>query len=584
MKDKFRVQHILSFNLMALLIIMTIFAIAAQWFSNIHKDQLISQNIELSNQRIKTIIDLQSRHKSSIVNDYTFWDDMVLFISSRDETWAKENILTMLKNYDMDFALVYDQNGNISSYHTLKDTLNVANIISKAQCTEMIYQMGNFHWFTHHNNEYYELFGATVHPSDDPKHTTSPHGFFAAGNIIDHQYIDKLAQFTNTSIHLAPTGTFKKSDLPKKEVLFATLALKDKNDNPIVDLVLTKQPEFLNLFNLWSKTYLAILIICVAFILLIYYFALAKWVSKPLNLIGLILDQKESLTRIKDLRQYGQEFSLIGDLIQKHAIQQRQMAQLKTKAEEADHLKSMFLANMSHEIRTPINGLVGFSELISQSNDNKELLDEYKKMIKSCAHDLMHIMDDIIEISKIDAGIIQLKPHDFSLLQLLSELDAYFSHQIKQKGKQIRLIIKKPDTEMPLHGDGYRLKQMLNILLDNAVKFTEQGHIELTYRIDKGKLSFKVKDTGIGIKREKRKVIFERFRQCDEQMARIHSGNGLGLAIFKKLADMMHADITLESESNKGTTFYLKIPFEINRTKELNSQAAVVLQHAANRA
>lgn len=559
MNRKIRIQYILLLNLLMLLTVLVAFVLVIQWFSTKHKGHLIDQNIEMSNRRIKTIVNMQSSYRYKIVNDYSYWDEMVDFIKYRDDQWGQENVVPLMSTYGFDFTMVYDSGGGLVAVYTKGNELEVMNLIPNVTCSKLIFKTGNFHWYTAHNGHTFEVFGATVHPTADPDKLTPAVGLLVGGNIIGQAYLDSLAYLTDANVSLSDEAE-PRIDAGTSEMPLAKWQLNDLDGKALKYLHFTRRPEFLGVFKLWSRTYLFVLITCMALVLLIYFLALVKWVGKPLNLIKQVLDGKINVQKLDGLSKYGMELSSIGDLIKKHAEQQRFMAMLKEKAEESDRLKSVFLANMSHEIRTPINGIIGFSELICQDGLTNDSKDEYRNVIKSCAHELMHIMDDIIEISKIDAGVIKLKPHEFSLSQMLNELEALFSHQIALKEKGIRLIVQKPASELSLFCDGYRLKQMLAILLDNSVKFTEKGHVELTYRFNGEYVLFKVKDTGIGIKKEKRDVIFDRFRQVDEQMARAHGGNGLGLAIFKKLADMMKAEVDVESEVGKGTAFRLKVP------------------------
>ncbi|MFT3737846.1 MAG: ATP-binding protein [Breznakibacter sp.] len=563
MNHKIRIQYILLLNLLIVLVVLVVFVWAIQWFGAKHRGHLIDQNVELANRRIKTIVDMQSDYKYKIVNDYSYWDEMVNFILRKRDAWGQKNIVPLLETYGFDFAMVYDATGTLMGVYTKRNELEVINLVPDVLCAKLIFKTGNFHWYTNYGGNTYEMFGATVHPTFDADKLTPPKGLLIGGNIMDKGYLDTLAYLTDAKVSLSDRAD-PEIDEASSEKQLAMWQLNNIDGHAIRYLHFTKKPEFLGIINLWAKSYWAVLVVCVAAGLFIYFFALAKWVGKPLNLIRQALDGKmDSRGKLADLSKYGTEFASIGQLIQLHSEQQHQLAVLKDKAEESDRLKSMFLANMSHEIRTPINGIVGFSELICQEEASEEAKQEYRKVIDSCSHDLMHIIDDIIEISKIEAGVVNLVPREFSLSQMLFELEALYARQITLKEKNIRLIVQKPVNDVILWADGHRLRQMLGILLDNSVKFTNQGHVELTYKMADNWIQFKVKDSGIGIKREKRDVIFDLFRQADEQMARAHGGNGLGLAIFKKLADMMQGKVIVESEEAKGTSFKLRIPVVI---------------------
>ncbi|PWD99154.1 PAS domain S-box protein [Marinilabilia rubra] len=235
----------------------------------------------------------------------------------------------------------------------------------------------------------------------------------------------------------------------------------------------------------------------------------------------------------------------------------------RRKAEESDRLKSAFLANISHEIRTPLNAMLGFSNLLKDDNVSSQEADMYIDMINESGNHLMHVMDDIIEFSFIDSGLVEVHPVDLNMDKLLKNLDneAQSMREKMSKGYlEVRVNNLLPQ-DLTLKTDESRLRQILLNLISNAVKFTEQGEVNVSVRYTKNKwVVISVKDTGIGIPREKHNVIFKRFRQVDEGNARMFGGNGLGLALCKHLAEMLGGHIKFESETGKGSDFQLFIP------------------------
>ncbi|MBX7183189.1 MAG: tetratricopeptide repeat protein [Bacteroidia bacterium] len=240
-----------------------------------------------------------------------------------------------------------------------------------------------------------------------------------------------------------------------------------------------------------------------------------------------------------------------------------------TRAENALKAKSDFLSNMSHEIRTPMNGIVGFTDLLLSENLGiKER--EFVQSIKFSADNLMVIINDILDYSKIEAGKLSLEKADFNLHALIKELSRNYHIQSKAKGLHFEL---KMDDNVPtmIKGDPVRMFQILGNLLNNAIKFTTEGNIYFSIKIDAdGKqLSFSVKDSGIGIAPEKQKYIFEKFTQAEENITRIFGGSGLGLPIAKKLAELMEGDILVHSIIGQGSEFTLVI-------RNFHSEKAIV--------
>jgi len=242
---------------------------------------------------------------------------------------------------------------------------------------------------------------------------------------------------------------------------------------------------------------------------------------------------------------------------------EHELIQSKERAEESDKLKSAFLANMSHEIRTPMNAIIGFSDLLADPSLDSPEIGLYTSVIKERCNNLLQIVNDILDISRIEANQVELKENAFALNALIEELYIEYAQKLINENKfQIVLNIFKDfaDDESIICADEVRLKQILCNLLDNAIKFTKNGEIEFGYKsLDDNHLEFFVRDTGIGIHPDKHQIIFERFRQIDESLDREYGGNGLGLAICKAFVELMGGKIWLESEPEKGTTFFFTI-------------------------
>ncbi len=238
----------------------------------------------------------------------------------------------------------------------------------------------------------------------------------------------------------------------------------------------------------------------------------------------------------------------------------------KSKAEESNLLKSTFLANMSHEIRTPMNSILGFSELLAEDDleDHKKI--EYANIIKHNGKHLLRIINDIIDISKIEAGQIKIKESFFSLNKLIDETENATILRERMQEKR-NLVIKTSkgldDLKSIIKSDAIRLRQILTNLIDNAIKFTENGTVEFGYNLSESreKIVFFVKDSGIGIPENKVESVFERFRQADESVSKRFEGAGLGLSICRGLVELLGGDIYLESKVGEGSVFYFTIPY-----------------------
>lgn len=240
-----------------------------------------------------------------------------------------------------------------------------------------------------------------------------------------------------------------------------------------------------------------------------------------------------------------------------------EMRQAVLAAESASRAKSEFLASMSHEIRTPLNGIIGLSQLISETSLTAKQLN-YIDIIKNEANSLLFIINDILDFSKIEAGMLHLERIPFDLKELMEDSMSMFRFQAEQKGLEISYEL---DSDIPsvLIGDPAKLKQVFTNLVGNAVKFTHEGSVWVRGEIEapgkRTKIRFSVTDTGIGISREKLPSIFESFTQEDSSTTREYGGTGLGTSIAKRLVELMGGEIGVESEKGKGSTFWFTAVF-----------------------
>lgn len=255
--------------------------------------------------------------------------------------------------------------------------------------------------------------------------------------------------------------------------------------------------------------------------------------------------------------------------ITKLKLAEQKLMEAKRLAEESSISKERFMANMSHEIRTPMNAIIGFTNLIQKSN----LTDEQRQhigFIQSSGENLLVLLNDILDYSKIEAGMMQFESTPFSITDILENMRHTFKDKIHEKGLDFETV---RDARVPtqLIGDPTRLNQILINLLGNALKFTSIGKITIQTRVrhitdDNATIQFSIIDTGIGIETSKQKAVFERFTQATDATTRTYGGTGLGLSIVKNLVELQGGTIELESMEGKGTTFHFTLPFQIIKT------------------
>jgi signal transduction histidine kinase/CheY-like chemotaxis protein len=283
--------------------------------------------------------------------------------------------------------------------------------------------------------------------------------------------------------------------------------------------------------------------------------------------ISALLNRRVKLATEKLSMKQKESEKLLADLSienEKRKQIEIELVKAKEKAESSGSMKSAFLANMSHEIRTPLNVIVGFSELLETTDDPKEK-PEYIQIIKQNSDMLLRLINDILDISKIEAGKMELKYVTFDFSRVFD--DAYVSLHQRCTREEVAFNKVNPYKNCIISFDKNRLLQILTNFVTNAIKYTSEGHITMGYQADKTGVKIYVEDTGIGLTPEKQKIVFDRFEKLDN----VAQGTGLGLSITKAIVDLVHGKIGVESVEGKGSTFWAWFPCETEITKANNN-------------
>ncbi|MGM0549169.1 MAG: response regulator [Bacillota bacterium] len=278
-----------------------------------------------------------------------------------------------------------------------------------------------------------------------------------------------------------------------------------------------------------------------------------------LNLVQIVyVDITEKVEALNKMEEYSNELKL----------KNLELKQARDKAMEASRAKSEFLSTMSHEIRTPMNSIIGMAELL-QETELSEQQQKYINIFQNAGESLLTLINDILDLSKIEAGRIELEAEKFNLVETVENIAEMISLRAFKKGLELPLRIAAEVPECVI-GDSERIRQILINLLGNAVKFTEKGQVFLDLRIDsefkskdQKQVIFAIKDTGIGIEKAKQKQIFDSFTQADSSSTRKYGGTGLGLTISKQLVELMGGKIWLKSTPQLGSTFYFSLPLKV---------------------
>nr|MDA3910711.1 response regulator [Bacteroidales bacterium] len=246
----------------------------------------------------------------------------------------------------------------------------------------------------------------------------------------------------------------------------------------------------------------------------------------------------------------------------------------KEKAEESDLLKSAFLANMSHEIRTPMNGILGFTSLLLEPELSDETKEAYIQIIHQSGERMLNTVTDIVEISKIEAGIVEVKNSMININKGVESILNFFQPQAQKKGLILSFDNKIQESNLIVNSDKNKFESILTNLIKNAIKYTDKGKITVSDCINNGFIEFCINDTGIGVPKFRKKAIFNRFEQADIADTRVFEGSGLGLAIAKSYVKMLGGKIWVESVEGEGSQFYFSIPY----TPELKEPAEITIE------
>jgi len=323
----------------------------------------------------------------------------------------------------------------------------------------------------------------------------------------------------------------------------------------------------------WYKTIMAYILY--AIVLFIFIWFVVKYYTRKIkrekqHLEQIVKERTKEIQEQKDeIISQNEEILTQKDELENHRknlekLVEKRTAELviaKEKAEESDRLKSSFLANMSHEIRTPMNAIIGFSSLLIENHLDLKTRKDLVTEIITKGFVLVKLIDNILDLAKIDSNQLIIDYSDVSIDALFNEILFEYKENINNKG--LELNINKLNTEdVIVHTDGYRLKQVLFNLVENALKYTEAGYIELGYQIQNTNIKLYVKDTGKGISKDKMDLIFQRFTKIEDDKKKLYRGAGLGLTISKNIIELLNGKLKVESELNKGTVFYFTIPIK----------------------
>jgi len=525
-----------------------------------YKSKSEKQVIEISQKQfereVNYLFELSSAPMIETTYDYSYWDDLVSAINKRDVKWIKNNI-TLTNSFNYEYICVYDKDFNLlcdlssfrkkQEYYIPKDTL------------ESIEKHKNTHFFSNSSGGLMEISFTSIHPTNDPKHNkTLPTGYLVVGRRLNLSYLNKMAEVFGSKVNLNNT---KNDPIKGDEIISSYIPLYNW-DGTYVSCLTFHRILHHNFRTTRILSYFIFFSILLTLLISIYF--VRKHILKPIKLTTDILES-ENRNSISLLKQYPNEFGRIGELFERFVDQKVELRAAKEKSQESDRLKSAFLANMSHEIRTPMNGILGFAELLKRPNLTGKEQKQYLSIIETSGARMLNIVNNIVDISKIESGIIEVNNKVTNINEQIEFLSSFFAPEIENKG--LRLVYSKtlPNDKAYIKTDAEKLYGILTNLLKNAIKHTYKGAIEIGYHVksddNQNLLEFFVTDSGNGIPEDRLNIIFDRFMQADISNKTSYQGAGLGLSISKAYVEMLGGTIWVESEHGIGSTFRFTIPY-----------------------
>jgi signal transduction histidine kinase/CheY-like chemotaxis protein len=529
---------------------------------------------------VAAIVDLEGSALNSFVTDYSFWDELVDFAASRDQAWSEKNLDPSIATFKISGVWVFDKNREL--VYTVPESAGatVTRCPLEPSLLGALFTDSPFrHFFVRGDFGVMEIRGATLHRQDDAERKGNGLGFLIAGRVLSEEYVAHIASITQSSMRLIDPAAFAPAVTRTNEEGPRFLWPVRSWDNSVVaSMEIARRDPIRALIAEATGRATVIAGSLVVVVLALFSWGVVRWVSRPLRVVSAALRQ-ESSANLAELGGERTEFGAIAQLIERafreRAELEREVAERKAmeielkkardRAERLAAAKASFLANMSHEIRTPMNGIIGMADLLAAGQLGPDEADKLAT-IRSSADSLLTIINDILDLSKIEAGKLRIEVADFNLRRAFEDVARLLSAKASDKGIELNALV-PPGVPEDLRGDAVRVRQILINLVGNAVKFTEKGEVTMEAALVRSTetqvvIRLSVKDTGVGIPDNRQSAVFDSFVQADDSTTRRFGGTGLGLTICRDLAGLLGGKIWLQSTVGRGSQFFVELPFE----------------------
>jgi signal transduction histidine kinase/CheY-like chemotaxis protein len=522
-----------------------------------------------------TLVSSEGSLSSAFAVSFTFWDDFVHMVATRDKKWADVNLIPAMAPFNTDGCWVYNlEKQRIYSTYT-KGQPNLDDVqIPPEVMDKMLHDTHVSTFFLSTPHGPLQVCGATIHMTADSARTGKVYGYFFSLNLWDAKELEDIESHTGATVQILKPGqnarVLEVQDPNTGKSSFA-IPLAGHDGMPVAMLQFTYANVFVGLINQWSQRSALMFTVLIATLFVVVTVGVVRWVVQPLQVVASALNLRDASV-LQPLKKERDEFGEVARMIEDSFVQQSKVEEAlkeKSDAQEramaASRAKSEFLANMSHEIRTPMNGVVGMADLLLEGSLD-ESSREYVTIIRNSADSLMRIINDILDFSKIEAGKFRIDDTEFNLRDVIEEVCELLASSAFEKG--IELVSHTADSvPAAMRGDPTRIRQVLLNLVGNAIKFTSEGEVvvtavaEVTGNVATTRVF--VRDTGIGISPERQADVFDSFTQEDGTTTRRYGGTGLGLTVSRRIVQLMGGALDLESKVGDGSIFKILLPLKI---------------------
>jgi signal transduction histidine kinase/CheY-like chemotaxis protein len=577
MKTKKRLQFILF----SCIILFFISAFILQKVVSNKVNSLLEVRLKNVSNQIDKVFIINNAAIKGYVEQNSYWDELCAAVQKKDSAWIATSMAEALKapSYGANFLCVLDSKGNYiynEAFNTNKiqinskkeSTTSFINNVNPSLTEKYCYKNGDV---------YFEGYVSAIVPGNDYAKKTKPVGYLLVSKNIDFDYAFEEGSIT------------KPIDFVNSEtaVLTCYKSISCLNGPPLIIKITNNLPET-KIYIDFVRVALILFLLFIGIVIIALYRYFFRYFFKPLEKITIALEENNSSAIINVLakdtelgkvakmidsffKQNEKYQTEINNRIQteaelKWAVDKIQIATLeKVRAEQSADAKSEFLSTMSHEIRTPINGVIGVANLLKDEKLTPRQK-EYVDILSYSSKHLLALVSDILDFSKIETGKVEFESTSFDLNTVCESVYQIF--KINADAKKI-IFNYTPDLFIsnPIYGDSVRVNQILTNLVGNAIKFTNEGSVSLSYKLlskttNNCTIEFTISDTGIGIANNEQHKIFDGFSQANKKISSTFGGSGLGLAISKKLIEMQAGKLTMQSELGKGTDFIFYLTFE----------------------